>query len=151
MTMQSYIHMRNVSKSSFSHIRNIRKIHKFLNHEATQQIIHAFISLSHSSMIYSTYMTTNSAGAYSTHSKYCSTCCYFIKKSSHITPVPEELHCLPVFYQIMNKILLIMYKFLRSVSPFYICLTCYKITLHYDTSTLMTSISFNNRNFQFTF
>ena len=52
----------------------------------------------------------------------------FTRKYNHITPVLKSLHWLPVNYQIIFKILLLVFKVLNNMVPFY-----FHDGLHYRT------------------
>ncbi len=56
-------------------------------------------------------MIQNSAARLLTHTK----------KRDHITPILASLHCLPVSFRIDFKILLLVFKALKSQAPVYIC------------------------------
>ncbi len=43
------------------------------------------------------------------------------KRSAHITPIIADLHWLPVAYRIMFKIILLTFKALNGLAPYYLC------------------------------
>ncbi len=43
------------------------------------------------------------------------------KHSAHITPIIADLHWLPVAYRIMFKIILLTFKALNGLAPYYLC------------------------------
>ena len=119
MTMKP--HISSVIRSCSFHIRNIGKIRKFLNRNATEQVIHALITSrldNSNSLLYGLpqceisrlQRLQNKAARIVTLSR----------KSEHITPVLRDLHWLPVSHRIIYKLLLTVFKSLNNMAPSYI-------------------------------
>ena len=115
-------------KASHFHLRNISKIRKFLSKESTEILIHAFVSskLDHcNSLLYGllAYQLAKLQVLQNTAARVVS----LTRKYDHITPVLESLHCLPVKFRIVFKVLLLVYKALNGMVPPYLSDTlCYR-------------------------
>lgn len=113
--------IKKVCQSSFLHLRNFKKIRKFLTVEATQILVHAFI-ISRidycNSLIYGVpkYLINRLQCVQNSAARLVSSS----KKFDHITPVLIDLHWLPVQYRIIFKILLMVYKALNKMAPSYL-------------------------------
>ena len=119
MTMKP--HISNVIRCSALQLRNIGRIRKYLSRDATEQIIHSFITSRldnnnallydlPANQLYRLQKIQNTAARILTYSKI----------SYHITPVLEGLHWLPVAQRIVFKLLLIVYKCINNVAPLYL-------------------------------
>ena len=105
MTMKP--HISNVIRSSAFQLRNISRICKYLSHNATEQIIHSFITSrldNNNAFLYGLpanelYRLQNTAARILT----------FSRKSCHIKSILKELHWLPVNQTIVFKLLMIVY------------------------------------------
>ena len=114
-------HISKLTSSAFFQLRNIRQIRKYLNDNATETLVHAFISskLDYCNSIFlglpdvqmdRLQSVQNAAARVVTRSsKYC-----------HITPLFVNLHWLPVSYRVEFKVLLMVYKALHNQAPQYI-------------------------------
>ena len=111
-------HVSKVIKSANYHIRNIGKIRRFLNTDATKSAIVSLVT-SHldycNGLLYGITdellcrllkVQINAAGVVS-----CS------KKYDHITPVLKDLHWLPNRKRIVFKILLLTFKCMQGCAP----------------------------------
>ena len=120
------MHVTKTCSAAFFHLHNIRQIRKFLSHEATETLIHAFVTSKVdycNSLLYglpayqiAKLQRVQNAAA-----------CLIFKESRfcHINPLLRQLHWLPVHYRIIFKILLIAFKAIRGLAPEYIsCLVC---------------------------
>ena len=119
LTMSSHI-----SKScgiAFYHLHNIRRIRKYLSLEATQALIHAFITSRIdycNSLLYGIpdcqlnklqHVLNASARLVCNAPRYC-----------HITPLLRELHWLPIRSRVNFKLLLITFKAIHGLAPAYL-------------------------------
>ena len=113
--------IRNTTRISFYHLRNIAKMQPFLSQTDTERVMHSFITsrLDYGNPLLSNMpkkvvgrlqMVQNAAARVLTRTR----------RRAHITPVLESLHWLPVSFRIDFKILLIVYKSLHSLAPRYI-------------------------------
>ena len=114
-------HMSNTCSSALYHLYNIRKIKRYLSHEATETLVHALVtsrldycnSVLHnlpSCEIKKIQRVQNTAARLiNRRSKFC-----------HITRLLKELHWLPVTYRIQFKILVIACKVLHGMAPAYL-------------------------------
>ena len=119
MSMKTHIEVK--CNTSFHQLYSLRRIRKYLSHQATETLIHAFIF---------------------SHIDYCNGLLngvpkYQIQKLqripnmparlvhklpifSHVTPLLMDLHWLPVEYCIKYKLLLFTYKGIHQMAPQYI-------------------------------
>ena len=114
-------HLKSITKSASFAIYKISQISKYLNPQATERLVHAFVSSRLdccNSLLYGLpqqdiamlQRIQNSAARLVSRTK----------KRDHITPVLQELHWLPVEYRIVYKVMLITFKALHGMSPGYI-------------------------------
>ena len=107
--------------AAFHQLYSLRRIRKYLSHQATESLIHAFI-FSHID-----YCNGLLNGA-SKHlinklqriQNMAARLVYKLPKSSHVTPLLINLHWLPVKYHIRYKILLYTFKAIHQSAPQYI-------------------------------
>ena len=112
--------------AAFSHLHNIRQIRRFLSHEATETLIHAFVTSKVdycNSLLYDlpAYQIAKlqrvqnaAARLIFKESRFC-----------HTTTLLRQLHWLPVHYRIIFKTLLIAFKAINGLGPGYLsCLVC---------------------------
>jgi DNA-directed RNA polymerase subunit F len=120
-SMSMQVHIANICKSAWQHLRQIGMIRKHLDDISTERIIHAFVSskLDHQNGLLYGVPTTqllklqriqNAAARLITRSK----------KHEHATPLLETLHWLPIRQRINFKILLFIYKCLNNLAPIYL-------------------------------
>lgn len=100
---------------------NISKIRKYLTEETTEILVHAFVSskLDYcNSLLYGLpkHMISSLQSVQNTAARIVT----LTKKFDHITPVLIQLHWLPVHFQILFKVLLLVYKALNGMAPLYI-------------------------------
>ena len=114
-------HITDVCKSSFNHLRNISRIRKYLTREATEMVVHTFVTSKldyYNSLLYGLpkflisklQSVQNSAGRL-----VCMT-----RKFDHITLTLIDLHWLPIRHRIVFKIFLLVYKSLNAKTPSYL-------------------------------
>ena len=114
-------HVNNTCSNAFCYLYNIRKIRKFLLRRSTETLIHAFVSSRVdycNSLLYGlpAYQLNKLqrvqhavAKLVFRESKYC-----------HRRQLPYNLHWLPLKFRIDFKILLLTYKAINGLSPFYL-------------------------------
>ena len=121
MHMTSEPHVSSIVKSCYWQLRKIGKIRKFLNRDAADKLIHAFVtsrldngnSLLHGmpdTQIKRLQRVHNTAARILTLSK----------KYDHITPIMKTLHWLPVKQRIIFKILTLTFRCLHGQAPDYL-------------------------------
>ena len=103
------------------HLKNISKIRRYLSQDATEILIHAYITSkldNCKSLLYglSTYVINELQTIQNAAARIVT----FGKKTDHTTPVLRKLNWLPVQYRIIFKILLLVYKGLNGLAPTYI-------------------------------
>ena len=119
--MSSSAQVSNIVRTGSYQIRNIGRIRKYLNQNATEQIVHSFVT-SRLDMCNSLLIglpqdqLTRLQRLQNTSARLIK----LIKKRAHITPVLKELHWLPVGARIKYKILITVFKALNDLAPDYI-------------------------------
>ena len=114
-------HVGKVCSKAFFGLYKIRQIRKFLSVDATNTLVHAFVT-SHvdycNSLLYgvSQYQLSRLQRVLNAAARI--TC--LLPRYSHITPTLFHLHWLPIASRIKFKIALIVYKALNGYSPSYI-------------------------------
>ena len=113
----SWNHISNVIRSSALQLRNISRIRKYLSRDATEQIIHSYITSrldNHNALLYG--LPANQLSHCIASRKFKTLLLasshpdlIFSRKFCHITPILKELHWLPVTQRIVFKLLMIVY------------------------------------------
>ena len=119
MTMKP--HISNVIRCSAFQLRNISRIRKYLSRDATEQLIHSFITSrldNNNALLYG--LPANELYRLQKIQNTAARILTFSKRSYHITPILKGLHWLPVAQRIVFKILLIVYKCINNVAPSYL-------------------------------
>ena len=119
MSMKTHIEVK--CNTSFHLLYSLRRIRKYLSHQATETLIHAFI-FSH--IDYCNGLL-NGVPKYQIHKlqriqNMAARLVHKLPKFSHVTPLHMYLHCLPVEYHIKYKLLLFTYKGIHQMAPQYI-------------------------------
>ena len=100
---------------------NIRRIRKYLSRRSTETLIHAFVSSRIdycNSLLYglSTYQLNKLQRAQNAAARLI----FQKSKYYHVRPLLYNLHWLPVKFRIDFKILLLTYKAINGLAPFYL-------------------------------
>ena len=114
-------HIKQISRTSFFHLRNIAKVRHMLSLKDAEKLVHAFVTsrLDYCNSLLSgcsnkslkpLQLVQNAAARLLTETK----------KRDHISPVLASLHWLPVKSRIEFKILLLTYKALNDQAPSYL-------------------------------
>ena len=127
MTLQD--HITHIAKCSSFQLRNIGFIRKYLNQDAAEQLIHAFVTSRldmGNSLLFG--LPDNQIKRLSRLQNIAARIITRTKPRDHITPVLRELHWLPIADRIVFKILVYVYRSTTGSSPSYIkdCLVPYK-------------------------
>ena len=120
-TLSMNHHIAQTCKNAWYHLRQIGEIRSYLDIEATQTLMHSFVTSrldAFNGLLYGVpkqqisklQRIQNAAARIVTLSK----------KADHITPILYKLHWLPITERIEYKILLLTYKALHDMSPGYI-------------------------------
>ena len=110
--------INSITKGASFGVHKVGQICKYLDKQATEHLVHAFVSsrLDYcNSLLYGLFKydiakqqcIQNSAARLVSQTKY----------RDHIKPVLQQLHWLPIFQGIVFKILLITFKFLHGLAP----------------------------------
>ena len=116
------VHITKTCSSAFYYLYNIRHIRKkYLSRSSTETLIHAFITsgLDYcNNLLYGLpkYQLSKLQRVMNASARLV----YCAPKSCHITPLPRELHWLPVCYRIEYKIILLTFKVLHGMAPDYL-------------------------------
>ena len=119
MTMKS--HISNVIRCSALQLRNISRIRKYLSRDATEQIIHSFVTSrldNNNALLYG--LPVNQLYRLQKMQNTAARIITFTRKSAHITPILKELHWLPVTQRIVFKLMLTVYKCVNEIAPVYL-------------------------------
>ena len=120
-TLSMNSHVNNTCSNAFYYLYNIRRIRKYLSRRSTKTLIHAFVSSRVdycNSLLYGlpAYQLNKLQRVQNAavrliflESKYC-----------HVRPLLYNLHWLPVKFRIDFKILLLTYKAINGLAPFYL-------------------------------
>ena len=129
-------HISNVIRSSAFQLRNISRIHKHLSRDATEQIIHSFITSrldNNNALLYG--LPANELYRLLKIQNTAARILTFSRKSCHITPILKELHWLPVDQRIVFKLLMIVYKCINNIAPSYLS----ELLSHYSPTCTLRS------------
>lgn len=114
-------HIQTVCKNAHYHLRRIGEIRQFLTTEATECLVHAFITsrLDYANSLLSglpSRLTRNLQVIQNTAARIVTK----TRKTAHISPVLQNLHWLPVTSRITFKILLLVFKAINNLGPTYL-------------------------------
>ena len=120
-TMSLQPHISHISQTTANSLRNLSRIRKHLSKQATEQLVHAFITSRldmcnsllfgiHQQQLNQLQRRQNTAARLITRTR----------RSSHITPILQHLHWLPIKFRIMYKLMLLTYRSLHNTSPPYL-------------------------------
>jgi hypothetical protein len=132
--------VKNICKSANFHLRNISSIRNVLSQDATNKLVHAFITSkldNCNSVLYGIPQSDlrklqaiqNSAARLVTRTR----------KYEHITPILQSLHWLPIKERIEYKLNLLTYKAVNQKAPSYIS----ELVTPYTTSRGLRSLKQN--------
>ena len=114
-------HINKTCSSAFFHLYNIRRIRKFLTRQDVECLVHALIS---SKIDYCNGLLYGIPAIHITKlqrvQNNAARLVTGISRFSHITPVLDALHWLPVSYRIQFKILLLTFKCIHGLAPKYL-------------------------------
>ena len=120
-------HITAICKTSPYHLRNIATIRKYLDEASTETLVHAFVTskLSWTTEVpkFMDYRSINRLQLALNTAARVVTC---TRKYGHITPVLIKLHWLPVYYRVLFKVLLLVFKALNGKI---LVMTAFKIEL----------------------
>jgi hypothetical protein len=114
-------HISSVCKSAQYHLYNIGRIRKHLTKEATEQLVHAFITskLDYCNALFCG-LPAKQINRLQRLQNIAARIVTLTKTSSHITPVLYDLHWLPVSQRITFKVLLLVFKCQNNMAPPYL-------------------------------
>ena len=114
-------HINKTCSSAFFHLYNIRRIRKYLTRQDAECLVHALIS---SKIDYCNGLLYGIPAVHITKlqrvQNNAARLVTGISRFSHITPVLDALHWLPVSYRIQFKILLLTFKCIHGLAPKYL-------------------------------
>ena len=114
-------HITKVCSKAFYHIYNIKQIRKFLSKDATETLVHAFISsqLDYCNALL-TGLPTNQLHKLQVVQNSAARMICFFRRYEHITPTLMNLHWLPVEARIKYKVILLTFKAIHGTAPEYL-------------------------------
>jgi len=114
-------HVSNICKSSYSHLRNISQIRKYLTQDATKTLIHSLVTSrldNMNSLLFG--LPDNIISRLQKIQNHAAKLVMKKKKYDHVTPILQSLHWLPIHYRIHYKLLLTTHKCLNGLAPEYL-------------------------------
>ena len=122
-------HVKQVCRKCYWQLRNLGKLRKFLNRNALERLVHAFITsqIDYCNSLFvglPSYLLNRLQRIQNTAARIITG----VRSQEHITPVLMELHWLPVDQRVQFKILVLVYKCLHGLAPVYLrdLITCYQ-------------------------
>ena len=115
------LHISNVIRSSTFRLRGLSRIRKFLSRDATEQIIHSYITSrldNNNDLLYG--LPANQLYRLQKIQSTAARILTFARKSCHIKPILKKLHWLPVSQRIVFKLLMIVYTCTNNIAPSYL-------------------------------
>ena len=114
-------HVANLCRISYYHLRELRRVRRYLNHETAVKVANALVS---SRLDYCNSLLYNTKKAYTSRlqrvqNSLCRTVCK-LNKYCHVTPFLHKLHWLPIHYRILFKYNLLIYKAIHLSQPPYL-------------------------------
>ena len=118
LSMKTHVEVK--CNAAFCQLYSFRRIRKYLSHQATESLIHAFI-FSH---IHYCNGLLNGVPKYQINKlqriqNMVARLVHKLPKFSHVTPLLIDLHWLPVEYCVRYKLLLFTYKGIHQLAPQY--------------------------------
>jgi hypothetical protein len=114
-------HITSVCQAANYHIRNIGKIRRYLTRDATEKLVHAFVStkLDYTNSLL-VGLPKKQLAKLQRVQNTAARVVMRVRKHDHITPVLKALHWLPIPQRIDFKILLLVFKCLHGLAPTYL-------------------------------
>ena len=114
-------HVANLCRISYYLLRELRRVHRYLNHETAVKVANALVS---SRLDYCNSLLYNTKKAYTSRlqrvqNALCRTVCK-LNKYCHVTPFLHKLHWLPIHYRILFKYNLLICKAIHLSQPPYL-------------------------------
>ena len=114
-------HIKSTCNAIYHHLRRIRSIRKYLKKNTCHTLIHAVLSTKldyGNALLFG--LPDNSISFLQRAQNTAARIITRSKKFTHISPILQDLHWLPVRFRINYKILLFIYKALHNKTPGYI-------------------------------
>jgi len=111
-------HISSIVKTSSFHLRNIGLIRKYLTKDATEQLVHAYVTSRldmGNSLLYG--LPDSQINRLSRLQNIAARIVTRTKPREHITPVLRDLHWLPIKDRIVFKILMLVHRHSINMSP----------------------------------
>ena len=125
LSMKTHVDVK--CNAAFCQLYSFRRIRKYLSHQATESLIHAFI-FSHidycNGLLNS--VSKHLINKLQRIQNMVARLVHKLPKFSHVTPLLIDLHWLPVEYCVRYKILLFTYKAIHMNGCFSFCLITYR-------------------------
>ena len=114
-------HVANLCRISYYHLRELRRVRRYLNHETAVKVANALVS---SRLDYCNSLLYSTKKAYITRLQRVQNalCCTVFKlnKYCYVTPFLHKLHWLSIHYRILYKYNLLTYKAIHCSQPLYL-------------------------------
>ena len=111
-------HVANLCRISYYHLRELRRVRRYLNHETAVKVANALVS-SRLDYCFTTQKRHILADYREFKMPYVGSVCK-LNKYCHVTPFLHKLHWLPIHYRILFKYNLLIYKAIHLSQPPYL-------------------------------
>lgn len=115
------VHINNICKSAFFHLRNIARARRYLSYKTTEILIHAFVTSkidNANALLYG--LPKKQLGKLQRVLNSAARLLSGTHKYDHITPILIQLHWLPIEQRIQFKVLMLTFKCLKGQAPRYL-------------------------------
>ena len=110
-------HVNSVCRTGYYHLRNIGRIHRYLSHDAAKTLVRALVTSRLNPLLHGPHVIRLAKMQHLQNA--CARIITRTSRRSHITPVPKELHWLPVHRRIQYTIMSQTFRAIHHQPPVY--------------------------------